>query len=176
MINIYLKNLKDALNNACTVSNSCDLQFIIIHVFGYNSAFRQEKWSTLKNPCFHLPSPPSLHYYSSFPTLIASSTHPKRLSSVWLLCVIAGSLLSVCLLWLGLLLCLTAAALTSMTFFSCLMRHQTPALGEATLSHRCKAAAKLCTGTQNRKRGRTTQNNAYRIWESATLKSTWPKD
>lgn len=31
------------------------------------------------------------------------------------------------------LLFLTATALTSMTFFSCLVRHQTPALGEATL-------------------------------------------
>lgn len=45
------------------------------------------------------------------------------------------------------LLFLTATALTSMTFFSCLVRHQTPALGEATLLHRRRAAAKLCTGT-----------------------------
>lgn len=47
----------------------------------------------------------------------------------------------------GVLLFLTATALTSMTFFSCLVRHQTPALGEATLSHRRRAVAKLCTGT-----------------------------
>lgn len=47
----------------------------------------------------------------------------------------------------GVLLFLTATALTSMTFFSCLVRHQTPALGEATLLHRRRATAKLCTGT-----------------------------
>lgn len=47
----------------------------------------------------------------------------------------------------GVLLFLTATALTSMTFFSCLVRHQTPALREATLLHRRRAAAKLCTGT-----------------------------
>lgn len=47
----------------------------------------------------------------------------------------------------GVLPILTATALTSMTFFSCLVRHQTPALGEATLPHRRRAVAKLCTGT-----------------------------
>ena len=38
-----------------------------------------------------------------------------------------------------------------MTFFSCLVRHQTPALREATLPHRCKAAGKPCTGTAPRR-------------------------
>lgn len=47
----------------------------------------------------------------------------------------------------GVLPFLTATALTSMTFFSCLVRHQTPVLREATLPHRRRAVAKLCTGT-----------------------------
>ena len=45
-------------------------------------------------------------------------------------------------------LSLTATALTSMTFFSCSVRHQTPVLREATVLHRHRAAAKSRRGMQ----------------------------
>lgn len=96
------------------------------------------------------PSPPSISLpHSSFPPLI--SEYP----SSSLFCLLSVSFLSLslsvslpCVVSVaGVLLFLTATALTSMTFFSCLVRHQTPALGEATLLHRRRATAKLCTGT-----------------------------
>lgn len=100
-------------------------------------------------PCISpLPLP-----HSSFPPLI--SEHPS--SSLFCLLCLSSFFLSVSLSLsvslpgvvsvAGVLLFLTATALTSMTFFSCLVRHQTPALGEATLLHRRRVAAKLCTGT-----------------------------
>lgn len=134
-------------------------------------AIMWEKLSTVK--CFLAVSllPPFSHYSSFFAPFIPSSTDPKQVSS-WLLCLLSGSFLSVCLsvrlLWLGLLLGLTAAALTSVTSFSCLMRHQT-LLAEATVPHRRTAAAKLCSGTHNRKRSRTLQNKTHLIRETVTL-------
>lgn len=96
--------------------------------------------------------PPSFHYPPSFPTLFASSSDPGHpSSSLFLLLTVSVLFLSLSLSGVvsvaGVLLFLTATALTSMTFFSCLVRHQTPALGEATLPHRRRAVAKLCTGT-----------------------------
>lgn len=96
------------------------------------------------------PSLPSISLpHSSFPPMI--SEHPFTS----LFCLLFVSFLSLslsvslpCVVSVaGVLLFLTATALTSMTFFSCLVRHQTPALGEATLLHRRRATAKLCTGT-----------------------------
>lgn len=92
--------------------------------------------------------PPSIHPPSS-PTFLISSADlwasflfPSFLLS-FPLSVYLPSVVSLA----GVLLFLTATALTSMTFFSCLVRHQTPALREATLLHRNRAAAKLCIGT-----------------------------
>lgn len=117
----------------------------------------QDLWTSLK-PFFYnstrlsVSLPPSFHYPPSFPTLFASSTDPEHPSSfLFLLLTVSLLFLSLSLSGVvsvaGVLLFLTATALTSMTFFSCLVRHQTPALGEATLPHRRRAVAKLCTGT-----------------------------
>ena len=104
--------------------------------------------------------PPSSHYSPSSPTLFVSSTDlrtsfllPSFVSFLSLSSSLFSQYPSPSLPLPGVvsvaraLLFLTATALTSMTFFSCLVRHQTPALGEATLLHRRRAAAKLCTGT-----------------------------
>lgn len=136
----------------------------------FSEQYKHDHWPSLNlfvTSCSlqHPPSPASLSLtnfslppsisllplpHSSFPPLI--SEHPSSsliclsplpFSRYPFLSVSLPGVVSVA----GVLLFLTATALTSMTFFSCLVRHQTPALGEATLLHRCRAAAKLCTGT-----------------------------
>lgn len=70
----------------------CRSEFQIAHVFGHSSAILMAMWSALKSLCCHLTVSPSLLPFFLFPSYIASSADPKRVSSFWLFCLISACL------------------------------------------------------------------------------------